>query len=390
MDSPHDDGLPLSGVTVIEVSQVLTGAYASMVLADLGADVIKVERPEGGDVARAYGPPDVDDTSYYFWSVNRNKRSVTLDLTSDAGRASLHALIAGADVLVHNALPRTVAKLGIDAATLRAVNPRLVHCGISGFGSDTDQANRAALDIVLQAASGMMSITGEPGGDPLRSPAPVADISAGLFASTSILAALFERQRTGEGRSIEVSMVQTAAALLPYHWGEWFVDGQVPQRQGNDHPAIVPYGCYATRDGHVVLAINSDVHWRTLCEVLDLDELATDPAFATNAARIANRDQVLHRVRESFALRTTAQVVAPLEARGVPCCEVRDFAAVDRDATVRFDVLERSDGASAPVVASPIRLANTPARAASAPPRLGQDNDTTAPLQSSAEGESAS
>ncbi len=380
MEATATDGLPLRGMTVIEVSQVLTGAYAAMVLADLGAEVVKVERPEAGDVARAYGPPDVGDTSYYFWSVNRNKRSVTLDLTSESGRASLHALVAGADVLVHNALPRTVAKLGLDAGSLRTVNPRLVHCGITGFGSDTDQADRAALDIVLQAASGMMSITGEPGGGPLRSPAPVADISAGLFAATSILAALLERQRTGVGRAIEVSMVQTAAALLPYHWGEWFVDGHVPARQGNDHPAIVPYGCYATSDGHAVLAINSDVHWRTLCEVLDLGDLADDPSFATNSARIANRTEVLRRVQEAFAARTTEQVVAPLEARGVPCCEVRDFATVDRDGTVRFDVLEREDGTSAPVVASPIRLIDTPARLASAPPRLGQHNDAAAPV----------
>jgi formyl-CoA transferase len=327
--------LPLAGVRVIDLTRVMTGPYGSMMLGDLGADVIKVELPGRGDDTRAWGPPFIDEESVYFLSVNRNKRSIALDLKSDGGKEVLWRLLDGADVLMENFSPGTLSRLGFGYAATAARHPALIYASISGFGQSGPDFDRTAYDLIVQGMSGIMSITGHPGGPPTRLGVPIADIAAGMFAAYAIAAALYERARTGEGRYIDTSMLGGQVALLTYQAGSHFATGQVPGPLGNAHPMIAPYDTFAVADGHVNIAVGNDALWARFCHALGLERLIADPRFATNRSRITNKPALYAELETVLATLPVAEVVARLDAAAVPCGPIRNVAEVIADPQVR-------------------------------------------------------
>jgi crotonobetainyl-CoA:carnitine CoA-transferase CaiB-like acyl-CoA transferase len=305
-------------VRVVDLTRVMTGPYCTMMLGDLGADVIKIEMPGSGDDTRAWGPPFVGEESTYFLSVNRNKRSLALDLKSDLGKEALWRLIGTADVVVENFSPGTIARLGFGYDAVKARNPRIVFASISGFGQSGPSAGRTAYDLIVQGMSGMMSITGEKGGRPTKTGPPIADITAGMFAAYAIAAALYSREQSGEGDYIDVSMLGGQIALLTYHAGTYFTQGTVPVAQGNAHAIIVPYDTFPTADGFVNIAVGNDRLWQKFCEALQMPEEAADPRYATNAERNANKTALYSALEANLGRRTTAEEVALLDKAGVP------------------------------------------------------------------------
>ena len=361
----------LDGLHVLEISQVLTGAYCGMLLADLGADVIKVERPLGGDPSRSYGPPFVEDDAYYFWSVNRNKRSICLDLKDAENQALLKKLAKKADVVVHNYLPSQAAALGFSYEQVADEENPLVYCSITGFDSAGPYADKASLDIVLQAITGAMSITGEAGGLPIRSPIPMADLSAALHATTAILAALFNRERSRLGERIEVSLDQSLAAVMPYHWADVFLTTNEPQRLGNAHPAIVPYNCYAASDGHVVLTASSDDAWQKLCRALQADELLSDPRLKANAGRVAHRELVDTQIQAALRQRSCDEIVGRLDQYNIPSSKVCSLTEAARFLRA-WQIESATSKQSIPVMAPPYRFHSESTPRMRRPPRLGE------------------
>jgi crotonobetainyl-CoA:carnitine CoA-transferase CaiB-like acyl-CoA transferase len=302
-----------------------------MMLGDMGADVIKVEMPGTGDDTRAWGPPFIDGEAAYFLSVNRNKRSLTLDLKSEIGKEALWRLIDSADVLVENFSPGTIERLGFGYEAVHARSPKLVFASISGFGQSGPSAGRTAYDLIVQGMSGMMSITGEKGGRPTKTGPPVADIAAGMFAAYAIASALYARERSGEGTSIDVSMLGGQVAMLTYHATSYFINGKVPTAQGNAHAIIVPYDTFPTGDGFVNIAVGNDRLWQKFCEALGMSDAATNPDFATNADRNANKEAVYAAIEEALGRFPTAEVVHLLDKAGVPCGPISDIAQVFAD-----------------------------------------------------------
>jgi len=349
-----------------------------MMLADLGARVVKIEQPGKGDDTRAWGPPFVSGESAYFLSVNRNKESVTLDFKRPEGRAILDELIARADVLVENFRPGTLKKLGLDYVSLVRRFPRLVYCSISGFGQDGPRAAEPGYDAVMQAEGGLMSITGPAGGSPYRLGVAIADITSGMFAAQGITAALFARERTGRGQHVDIGMLDSVAALLTYQAGIYFATGTAPPRLGNRHPTIVPYETFSASDGDFVLAVGNDALWRAFCQVAALD---LGERFATNRSRVAHYDELRPLLADRLASRTRAAWIADLTAAGVPCGSVRDLAELFADPQIAarqmvVDVMHETVGRW-PVLGSPFKLSATPASIRTAPPTLGQH---TAPI----------
>lgn len=330
-----DRPLPLAGVRVIDLTRVMTGPYGSMMLGDLGADVIKVELPGRGDDTRAWGPPFIAEESVYFLSVNRNKRSIALDLKTDGGKAVLWRLLAGADVLMENFSPGTLSRLGFGYAATTARHPALVYASISGFGQSGPDFDRTAYDLIVQGMSGIMSITGHPGGPPTRLGVPVADIAAGMFAAYAIAAALYERERTGEGRYIDTSMLGGQVAMLTYQAGSHFATGDVPGPLGNAHPMIAPYDTFAVADGHVNIAVGNDAIWSRFCAALGLERLVDDPRFASNRDRITNKAALYAELETTLLTLPASEVVARLDAAAVPCGPIRNLAEVIADPQVR-------------------------------------------------------
>jgi glutaryl-CoA transferase len=310
---------PLSGIKVIELARVLAGPYCGMMLADLGADVIKVERPGQGDDLRHWGPPFLGDgQSTYFMSVNRNKRSIAVDLKSPAGSRVFRQLVARCDVLIENFRPGGLEALGLDDGTLRSANPGLIHCSITAYGTVGPMRDRPGYDVMVQAMSGLMSVTGEPGGEPMKVGVAIVDIAAGLNAAIGILAALVERSRTGRGDHIATSLLEVAVASLPNLTAGYLMAGAVPERLGNSHPNAIPYGVYPTRDSHIVLAVGNDEQWRRLCHAMGQDGLATHPAWASNGVRIARRAEVDSTVAGWFRSWTSAELADLLTRHEVP------------------------------------------------------------------------
>jgi glutaryl-CoA transferase len=334
--------LPLDGIRVVDLTRVMTGPYCTMMLGDLGADVVKIEIPGTGDDTRAWGPPFIGKESTYFLSVNRNKRSLTLDLKSRLGKEALWRLIDSADVLVENFSPGTITRLGFGYEAVHARNPRLVFASISGFGQSGPSAGRTAYDLIVQGMSGMMSITGEKGGRPTKTGPPVADIAAGMFTAYAIAAALYGREQSGEGTCIDVSMLAGQIAMLTYHAGTYFTTGRIPTAQGNAHAIIVPYDTFPTGDGFVNIAVGNDRLWQKFCEALDMRDEGTDPRFATNADRQANRDALYAALEANLGRRTTAEVVDLLDKAGVPCGPIYDVAQVFGDPQSVHSHLRRS------------------------------------------------
>lgn len=327
----RESRLPLEGVRVVDLTRVMTGPFCTMMLGDMGADVIKIEMPGTGDDTRAWGPPFIDGEAAYFLSVNRNKRSIALDLKSDLGKEALWRLIDSADVLVENFSPGTIERLGFGFAAVHERNPKLVFASISGFGQSGPSAGRTAYDLIVQGMSGMMSITGEKGGRPTKTGPPVADIAAGMFAAYAIASALYGREQTGDGSYIDVSMLGGQVALLTYHATSYFATGKVPTAQGNAHAIIVPYDTFPTADGFVNIAVGNDRLWQKFCDALAMPEVGANPDFATNADRNANKLAVYAAIENALAQYTTAAVVALLDSAGVPCGPINDVAQVFAD-----------------------------------------------------------
>jgi crotonobetainyl-CoA:carnitine CoA-transferase CaiB-like acyl-CoA transferase len=365
---------PLAGVKVLDLSRVLAGPWATMILGDLGADVLKVESPEG-DATRGWGPPFLGSTAVYYLSANRNKRSVVLDLASEAGRAAARALAAEADVVIENFRSGGAARFGLAYADVHELNPGCVYCSITGFGTGSARESEPAYDLVIQAVGGMMGITGVDGEPPVKVGVATADLFAGLYATSAILAALFERTATGAGRQIEVSLIDAQLAGLANQALNWLAAGLNPSRLGSDHPNVAPYGAYETRTGHMVVAVGSDRQFGELARVLGHPEWAEDVRFASNGARVAHRDVLRVELQGVLGERPTDAWVAELGAAGVPCGPVRDVAAVFTDPEVRERAVRMvAESALGPVpqVLSPFRFDGEPAPITQPPPALGE------------------
>ncbi len=364
----------LEDLTIVDFSRVLAGPLATMVLADLGATVIKVERPGVGDDTRAWGPPfDEHGDATYFQAVNRNKASEAIDLTTPEGAARARALVADADVVVENFRPGVMDRLGLDWPTLSAADPTLVYCSITGFGAGAGAA-LPGYDLLVQALGGLMSITGEADGEPQKVGVALVDVVTGLFAAVGVLAAVRHRDRTGEGQRVEVNLLSSLLAALVNQGSAYTLAGAVAGRMGNAHPSIAPYELFPTADGELVLAVGNDKQFAALCETVGAPELARDERFATNGARVAHRAALRDVLVERLATRDAAAWVAPLSAAGVPAGQVNDVAgAFALAATLGLDPivdLPRADGSVARLTRNPITLSATPATYRSAPPPL--------------------
>ncbi|MGY0834790.1 CaiB/BaiF CoA transferase family protein [Azospirillum argentinense] len=374
---------PLSHVRVLELSRVLAGPWAAQTLADLGADVIKVERPGAGDDTRAWGPPWAGEESAYFLSTNRGKRSITIDFERPEGQELVRKLAAQADVVIENFKVGGLVKYGLDYESLKAINPGLVYCSITGFGQDGPYAKRAGYDFMIQGMGGLMSITGQPdaeaGGGPVKVGVAVTDVFTGLYATIGVLGALAHRDRTGEGQWVNLALLDVQVAVLANQAMNYLVGGKAPQRLGNAHPNIVPYQAFATLDGHIILAVGNDGQFAKFCQVAGRPELAQDPRYATNPARVANRKELVPILERLLEQRTSRDWLSALEAVGVPCGPINDVSQVFADPHVQarhiHQDLPHPTAGTVPTVASPIRYSATPIEHTVAPPTLGQHTD---------------
>jgi crotonobetainyl-CoA:carnitine CoA-transferase CaiB-like acyl-CoA transferase len=381
---------PLSHVRVLDLSRVLAGPWAGQNLADLGAEVIKVERPKVGDDSRAFGPPWVKDRegkptkdSAYFTSANRGKKSITVNVAVPGGQALIRALARECDVLVENYKHGDLARYGLGYDDLRAVNPRLIYCSVTGFGQTGPCRERPGYDFMIQGMGGMMSVTGEPddepGGGPQRAGVPIADIITGMYASIAICAALANRAETGKGQHLDLALLDSQVALLAYQNTNYFATGTPPKRIGNLHPNIVPYQPFRSSDGEVIVACGNDNLFRKFCEAAGRPELVSDPRFATNGKRVENRAEMTRVIQEFFGKKTTAEWLALLEAAGVPNGPINNIAQVFEEPQVRARgvkiELEHSAAGKLPLVASPMRFSETPLEYRLAPPLLGEHTD---------------
>ncbi len=368
---------PLSGVRVVDFSRVLAGPLATMILADLGADVVKVERPGTGDDTRRWGPPFVGDDAAYFLSLNRNKRSVVVDLSTADGRSAARDLAIRADVVVENFRPGLMASFGLDYPALAALDPSLVYCSLVAFSEDGDGASRPGYDIIVQALSGLMSFTGQPGGEPTKVGVALLDVIAGLYAANGIQAALLDRARTGRGRKVTVSLFEASLAALVNQAANYLLGGDVPGPMGNEHPNIVPYQLFESADRPFILAAGNDKLFRHTCEVIARPELADDPRFATNDARVRNRSELIPLLEEAFRTKPSGGWLRALERAGVPCAPVRRldevFASPEGQAVVQA-VPDPVRGALR-LVANPIRLSGELLPVRRPPPVLGEHTD---------------
>ena len=366
----------LDGLTVLDLTRVLSGPYCTMMLADMGARVIKVEQPGKGDDTRAWGPPFQDGESAYFMSVNRNKESVTLNLKHADGRRVLDALIGRADVLVENFRPGTLDRMGLGYADLARRRPELVYCSISGFGQTGPRRREPGYDAVMQGEGGLMSITGAPDGPGYRLGVAIADIASGMFSAWGVAVALLARQRTGRGQLVDVGMLDSVAALLTYQAGIYFATGRPPGRLGNLHPTITPYETLEAADGDLVVAAGNDALWRTFCGVLGLESLADDPRFRTNKDRVGARETLRPLLVERLRTRPAAEWLSELKAAGVPCGGVRDFEQVLTDPQIveRAMVIAQDHPAAGAIrqLGVPVKLGDTPGAVRTPPPVLGE------------------
>jgi crotonobetainyl-CoA:carnitine CoA-transferase CaiB-like acyl-CoA transferase len=377
----------LSGITVLDLSRILAGPWSTQILADLGADVIKIERPGSGDDTRSWGPPYLRSTdggetreSAYYASCNRGKRSVAVDIATAQGQDVVRTIAKRADVVVENFKAGDLARYRLGYADLAEINPRLVYCSITGFGHSGPYRQRTGYDFMIQGLGGLMSVTGErddlPGGGPQKVGVAVADLMTGLYATVGILAALRARDASGRGQHIDMALLDCQVAALANMNLNYFASGQVPRRWGNAHPNLAPYEAFATRDGHVILAAGNDGQFAKWCAVAGCPDLARDPRFAKNDGRVRNRPALIPLVRERMREKSSAEWIAALEAVGVPCGPINDLSQVFADPQVvargiRFELPHPTAG-TVPMVASPLRLADTPPEYRRPPPTLGQ------------------
>jgi crotonobetainyl-CoA:carnitine CoA-transferase CaiB-like acyl-CoA transferase len=380
-----DPMMALSGIKVLDLSRILAGPSAAQLLGDLGADVVKVEKPEEGDDTRKWGPPYVrgtsgeeTDESAYYLSANRNKRSIAIDIASDAGRALVHRLIAQADILVENYKVGGLARYGLAYEQIKDRYPRLVYCSVTGFGHTGPYASRPGYDFLIQGMGGIMSLTGVPDGEPMKVGVGIADVMTGMYAAVGILAALQHRQRTGEGQHIDISLLDTQVSWLVNAGTNYLTDGKLPTRLGNGHPNIVPYQVFSTADAPMILAVGNDAQFRRFCEVAGLDELASDERYATNPMRIRHRTALCELVDKALRRQPRELWLRELEAAGVPCGPVNNLQDVFSDPHVKARGAElrmpcdwAADGEIG-LLANPLKMSATPPSYRRAPPRLNE------------------
>ncbi|WP_332774798.1 CaiB/BaiF CoA transferase family protein [Polaromonas sp.] len=387
MTTPAVRPPPLTGIRVLDLSRVLAGPWAGQLLADLGADVVKVEKPQGGDDTRAWGPPYLKDASgrdtgeaTYFLCANRNKRSVAIDIATPEGQAQVRALAQSADVVLENFKVGGLKRYGLDYASLKEANPRLVYCSITGFGQTGPYAARAGYDFLIQGMGGLMSVTGRPDGEPGAGPQKVGvaltDIMTGLYATIAVQAALAEREKSGLGQHIDLALLDVQIACLANQASNYLAGQQVPRRMGNAHPNIVPYQDFPTADGDIILAVGNDEQFARFCAVASHPEWANDERFSTNPQRVAHRAVLVPLLRQATVSRTSADWIAALEAAGVPCGPINRIDEVFADPQVRARGLhidmDHPLAGSVPLVANPIRLSGSPVSYRTPPPTLGQ------------------
>ncbi len=365
---------PLEGIRVLDLSRVLAGPFCAMILGDLGAEVIKVEQPGPGDETRAWGPPYAGGESAYYLCANRNKKSITLNLQHEEGRRILKELVCCSDVLIENFRRGTMERWGLGYEDLEALHPRLVYCRISGYGPEGPDRDRPGYDFIIQAESGLMSITGPVEGPPMKVGVAIVDVVAALYATIAILGALIERQRSGRGQKIEISLFECALASLVNVASNYLVSGQPPQRYGNAHPNIVPYETFETADGYVVICVGNDRQFRALCRCLGTDELAEDPRFATNPARVEHREQLLPLLRQALRQRPTSEWLEILVPAGIPCGAVRTIpeALSHPQSQGMIGKVPHPTAGQIQMIRSPLRLSRTPPVVKRHPPRLGE------------------
>ncbi|MNQ33399.1 Succinyl-CoA:(R)-benzylsuccinate CoA-transferase subunit BbsF [compost metagenome] len=380
----------LSHIRVLDLSRVLAGPWAGQILADLGAEVIKIERPGVGDDTRHWGPPFLKDAAgentseaAYYLSANRNKQSLTVDFTQAEGQRLVREMVAKADILIENFKVGGLAAYGLDYAALKELNPKLIYCSITGFGQDGPYAKRAGYDFMIQGLGGLMSLTGraddEAGAGPVKVGVALTDILTGLYSSAAILAALASRDQTGQGQHIDMALLDVQVACLANQAMNYLTTGVAPRRLGNAHPNIVPYQDFPTADGDFILTVGNDGQFRKFCEIAGHPEWAEDPRFASNRERVAHRAELIPLIRQATVFRSTAEWIAALEPAGVPCGPINDLAQVFADPQViarglRLELPHPLAGV-VPQVASPIRLSATPVEYRNAPPLLGEHTD---------------
>ncbi len=366
----------LDGIKVLDLSRALAGPYCTMMLADMGAEVIKVEMPGTGDDSRAWGPPFVEGESAYFMSINRNKKSITLDMKGDKAIEIIMKLIKESDVLVENFRPGAMERLGLAYQQVKAMNPRLVYCSISGFGQNGPYRMLPGFDQVLQGMGGLMSITGEPDGPPVKVGVPIADITAGMFAAYGIAIALFTREKTGSGQMVDISLLDSQVALLTYRAGSFFASGEIPKRIGSGHPVIVPYQAFKARDVYINIAVGNDQLWGKFCKAVGLEGIVNDPRFATNAKRVQNRDEVVKAVGDLIATKNGEEWLKILTDAGIPCGPIYTVDKIFSDPQVihrqMVTELHHPKAGTIKVTGNPVKLSDTPGEPSVAPPLLGQ------------------
>lgn len=376
----------LAGIRVLDLSRVLAGPWATQMLGDLGADIIKIEKPGAGDDTRGWGPPWLADgegretrESAYFLAANRNKRSVTIDMAKPEGQALIRRLAQTSDVLVENFKVGGLKRYGLDHDSLAALNPRLVYCSITGFGQDGPEAGRAGYDFMIQGMSGLMSVTGSPESEPQKIGVALVDVLTGLHAAIAVLAALQQRQRTGRGQYVDLALFDVAMASLANQALNFLVGGTAPRRLGNAHPNIVPYQAFETADGHLILAVGNDAQFARFCRIADLPEVAGDARFLANAGRVAHREVLIPLVAAALKRQTTGEWLAMLDTAGIPAGPINTIAQAfaEPQALARGLALSLPHvlGGVAPGVRSPLRLSDSPLDAPLAPPTLGQHTD---------------
>ncbi|RZM03160.1 MAG: CoA transferase [Variovorax sp.] len=381
---------PLSHVKVLDLSRILAAPWASQILADLGAEVIKVERPGAGDDTRTWGPPFLKDAegkdtkeAGYYLAVNRGKRSITVNLDSAEGQEIVKALAMRADIVLENYKAGTLARYGLDEASLRRLNPRLIYCSVTGFGQTGPRRDQPAYDFLIQAMGGLMSVTGErddrPGGGPQKVGVPIVDLMTGMYTAVSVLAALARRNESGIGDTIDIAMLDVQVATLSNQAMNYLVSGRVPRRNGNAHPNIQPQDVYACADGDLILVVGNDGQFARLCDVLGQPGWGSDERYATNAQRVRNIAELSALIRAAFAGWERERLIAALDAAGVPCGPINDVAEVFEEPQVKARGLLRRvphpAGVDVPQVGSPMRFAEAPLRVPAAPPLLGQHSE---------------
>ncbi len=367
----------LENIRVIDLTQALAGPYCTMMLGDMGADVIKIEQPDKGDQSRGWGPPFIKGESAYFLSINRNKRSLTLNIKLTEGQEILHKLMATADVFICN-IPKEASRkrAGIDAKTLRTLNPRLIYCLISGYGNDGPYAERPGYDVIAQGEAGLMSVTGEPEGEPVRYPIPIADITTGMYSTIGIMGALLARERTGQGQFMDMTLVESQSAWLTILASSLMNGGQEPQRLGNVHPSIVPYQVFKAQDKYIIVAVGTEKLWASFCDSFGLEHLKNDARFATNPDRLTHRDELVTLLDELFAAKPADYWLEQLKVAGIPSGPINTIAETlaHPQHRARNFIVELQHPAAGLVKAlgNPVRLSDTPPSYHLAPPMLGQ------------------